>query len=178
MPAESPAMPMNYKKGSWLKILIVAVIAIIIILAGVYAIMRLTRANSDLSKSSATAIEAMDWKAVFLSNGEIYFGIIQRQHDNQLVLNNVWYITRQTATDPTKDVQPKLSLVKLGNEVYAPENSMTINMQNVLYVEKLQKTSNVIQLIKMYNTDNTNAINNQTLPNDQIPVNPSTSTLP
>jgi hypothetical protein len=143
----------NHKKASWLKISIVILIIVVVVLGGVYLILRLT--NGDLSnKTTTAAIDSMNWKAVFLTNGEIYFGTISRQTKDKLVLENIYYITKAAAAaDQAQNAQTNLSLVKLGNEIFGPEDKMTINMQNVLYVEKLQKNSRIIELIKTYNEE-------------------------
>jgi hypothetical protein len=148
----SPA-PKLYKKNSPTTIIIVAAAVLIIVFGGLFAILKLTKTDLFGTKGATAAIDNMDWKAVFLNNAEIYFGTIKKQTNNQLVLENIYYITK-TAAD--KSVQPNFSLVKLGNEIFGPEDRMYINMQNVLYVEDLQKNSQVIQAIKRYNEDKNN----------------------
>ncbi|MBU2575853.1 hypothetical protein KKF64_02080, partial [Patescibacteria group bacterium] len=53
---------------------------------------------------------------------------------------------QQQATDQ----QGELSLVKLGNELHGPTDSMFINRDHVLFVEDLKDDSNVVQAIDNY----------------------------
>ncbi|MEK9156132.1 MAG: hypothetical protein AAB360_02405 [Patescibacteria group bacterium] len=92
-------------------------------------------------------------QAVFLTNGQVYFGNILNA-DRQLVeLRNIYYFkTPETAdgTDPNKANENKnqLSLVKLGSELHGPEDVMYINRDQLLFFEDMRPDSKVNDAIK------------------------------
>jgi hypothetical protein len=99
---------------------------------------------------------SQDWQAVFLTNGQVYFGQVQKQNNAELVLKEIYYlqVTRplqQTAEgEQQANPQGELSLVKLGNELHGPTDSMVVNRDHVLFVEDLKDDSNVVQAIDNY----------------------------
>jgi len=97
-----------------------------------------------------------DWQAVFLTNGQVYFGQVKKQNKVELVLNEIYYlqVTRplqQTAEgEQQANSQGELSLVKLGNELHGPTDAMIVNRDHVLFVEDLKEDSKVVQAISSY----------------------------
>ncbi|MBI2050923.1 MAG: hypothetical protein HYT31_03885 [Parcubacteria group bacterium] len=97
-----------------------------------------------------------EWQAVFLTNGQVYFGQVKKQNRVELVLKEIYYlqVTRplqQTAEgEEQANPQGELSLVKLGNELHGPTDAMVINRDHVLFVEDLKEDSNVAQAIANY----------------------------
>jgi len=81
--------------------------------------------------------------AVFLTNGQVYFGFMSDQNEQYITLSNIFYIK---STDTSSDTN-KLTLVKLGSEVYGPEDSMKINRDHVLYLEKMKEHSKIADAI-------------------------------
>jgi hypothetical protein len=92
--------------------------------------------------------------AVFLVNGQVYFGHITNLNSSVLVLNNVYYL--RTNTNLSNELLKKnkdntdlhLSLIKLGKELHEPQDTMYINTAQVLYWEELQNDGKLIQAIK------------------------------
>lgn len=96
------------------------------------------------------------WQAVFLDNGQVYFGHVRNVTGQSVVLTDIYYL--QTAgpqlqpSGGTED-QPKLNLIKLGNEVHGPDDRMVITRGHVLLVENLRDDSKVVELIDRYRQD-------------------------
>lgn len=97
-----------------------------------------------------------DWQAVFLTNGQVYFGQVKKQNQAELVLNEIYYLQVTRPLQQTEEGQEQanpqgeLSLVKLGNELHGPTDAMVINRDHVLFVEDLKEDSNVAQAIANY----------------------------
>ena len=97
-----------------------------------------------------------DWQAVFLTNGQVYFGQVKKQNQAELVLHDIYYlqVTRplQQAGEGEQQANPQgeLSLVKLGNELHGPTDAMVVNRDHVLFVEDLKEDSNVVTAIANY----------------------------
>ncbi len=94
--------------------------------------------------------------AVFLTNGQVYFGHIQKIDSLAVSLIDVYYLRANTNLQetPTKadnqETNVELSLVKLGKELHGPKGSMTINRTSVLFWEELKDTGKVVQAINTY----------------------------
>lgn len=97
------------------------------------------------------------YQAVFLDNGQTYFGYLET--DAALLrgyvrLRDVYYLDfRQNPQDPSVNASD-LKLTKLGGEVHAPEDYMDINPQHILYVEDLRADSKIAQAISEYASKN------------------------
>jgi len=95
------------------------------------------------------------YQAVFLSNGQVYFGKVTDVNSQTLVLEDIYYLrvakNLQAGADiegqPTTD---SFSLIKLGNEIHGPEDKMSINLDHVLFVEDLKADSKVVEAINEY----------------------------
>lgn len=100
------------------------------------------------------AINKNEYQAVFLTNGQVYFGKLQTTNGDYLVLNKVYYLQVQQpvqdgTTTATTD-QSQAQLVKLGNELHGPEDRMQISSKQVLFWENLKKDGKVAQSIAKY----------------------------
>lgn len=101
--------------------------------------------------SEAERKEGDEWQAVFMTNGQTYFGHIGETTEQLLVLEDVHYIQTQTipATEEGGEPSQQLTLVKLGEqEFHAPENKMAINWDHILFIETLRPDSQVVQTIE------------------------------
>ena len=85
--------------------------------------------------------------AVFLTNGQAYFGNITKEDDHRLILKNIFYI--QKNPDATQ-VQNDVTLFKLGNELHGPEDMMEINKSQVMFLERLKSDGKVMKAIQNY----------------------------
>ena len=138
------------KKPFRLKPLIIAILAVVVV-AGLIVV------GSILFRqfSGGTAIDSNKYQAVFLSNGQVYFGKLQNSAGEYLRLTNVFYL--QTKTDPaTQNPQTtstngnNVELVKLGSEIHGPDDQMVINHSQVLFYENLKPDGRVSQSITNY----------------------------
>lgn len=92
------------------------------------------------------------YQAVFLDNGQVFFGKLKNTEGTYLRLENAYYTKKQDlpadATEEQKQaVDNNVSLVKVGNEVYGPENSLNIKSEQVLFWQNLKSDSKVSKAI-------------------------------
>ena len=128
----------------------VRVLITIVVLVVLFVTLSLTGVTKKFMPGTA-AKSGSDWQAVFLANGQVYFGQIKSQNDHQIVMDSIYYLqVDQSAQEQDKNAQPKLSLVKLGNELHGPKDEMSINYQNVLFVEDLKDDGKVVTAINDY----------------------------
>lgn len=150
--AQPPMMPR--KSGATGKIA-AAIIVIVVVLIGLFLVSKYTSWNIlNVNKENATAT---GWQAVFLTNGQVYFGKIAKENNDTIILKDIYYL--QVAQSPQPDPGGQtaqgnnLSLVKLGNELHGPKDAMKINMSQVLFTEELKSDSKVVDAIVRYKED-------------------------
>jgi hypothetical protein len=92
------------------------------------------------------------YSAVFLSNGQVYFGKMTKNNASEIVLSDVFYIqiNENGAQAQAQLAQTKFSLIKLGNELHGPTDELFINRSQVVFYEKLRDDSKVVESIKNY----------------------------
>ena len=95
--------------------------------------------------------ETNAYQAVFLSNGQVYFGKLSRERSQYPVLRDIYYLQ---VTQPPQLIQPdetspaNINIVKLGQELHGPEDEMRINRDTILFIEDLKPDSRVVQAIE------------------------------
>lgn len=105
------------------------------------------------------------YQAVFLTNGQVYFGKLSTDKD-WINLTDIYYLqvtqnlqqaatsdqgkNATPATDTPASNQPNIQLVKLGSELHGPEDAMHIEKDKVLFWENLKSDSKVISAIAQY----------------------------
>ena len=139
------------KSGVVGKLLIISLIVVSIAVTAFvgYAIMTRT----DEEKSVAAAVDTNSYQAVFLNDGkQVYFGHIDTVDGNWLVLKDVYYLQIQQAIQPKSTSKPKVTLIKLGNELHGPQDSMVISRDTVMFWENLKAKddSKVVEAIEQY----------------------------
>jgi hypothetical protein len=91
--------------------------------------------------------KADKWQAVFLSNGQVYFGHLSYER-RMYILRDIYYLQapqdlQSLPTTPTAS----LNLVKLGEELHGPEDAMYIDRDKVMFWENLKDSSRVVEAI-------------------------------
>lgn len=126
------------------------IVVVVVILAGVCWFVR---SRSDTS----TAINTGENQALFLTNGQVYFGKLQSFNSGYFKLTNIYYLqadpsstNKQNPQQTNSNQDANVQLVKLGSEIHAPEDSMVVSRDQVLFFENLKSTGKVSQSIKSY----------------------------
>jgi hypothetical protein len=109
----------------------------------------LTGCNKLSSSDQAIKINT-EYKAVFLDNGQAFFGQIEEMGPSFVVLKDIYYVQSQVLQEGDKK-EVKNTLIKRGNEWHAPD-LMYINRQHILVIEPVKPDSRVDQLIKAAKT--------------------------
>jgi hypothetical protein len=105
-------------------------------------------------ESQAKFVAKDKLQAVFLNNGQVYFGNIRAINPQYFVLGNIYYLQTQESAD--KNTAPNISLVKLGCELHEPFDQMMINRDQVTFWENLQDGGQVAEKIKEFKNQNPN----------------------
>jgi hypothetical protein len=115
---------------------------LLIILLGMLAVLAGCGRSSD--PSAADLKFPTEYQAVFLANGQAFFGKLESIQSGFLTFKDVFYVQRQV--DPQKK-EAKNVLLKRGSEWHGPE-AMRINLHQVVIIEPVAPNSRVAQLIK------------------------------
>lgn len=97
-----------------------------------------------------------EYSAVFLTNGQVYFGHLIHQDNQVFTLSDVFYLRANPKLQDTKSTEAvsqgnvDLSLIKLGNEIHGPQNTLYISREQVIFWEKLREDSKIVTAIKKY----------------------------
>lgn len=118
------------------------VVAAVVIAAGILAALNLA---GDKPASDR-------YQAVFLDNQQVFFGKLKNTNGDYLTLEKAYYTKAQ---DLPADATPEqkaatsnnVSLIKVGDEVYGPENTMRIKAEQVLFWQDLRADSKVAKAI-------------------------------
>ncbi|AKM82025.1 TPA: hypothetical protein DD449_02785 [Candidatus Berkelbacteria bacterium] len=92
-------------------------------------------------------------QAVFMSNGQVYFGYVANPKGQVVKLSDVYYLKTNDLT--SSDVNKKIVLVKMGNELHQPQNTMFVNRDQIIFFQNLTDSSKINDAISKF-------VNNQT----------------
>lgn len=161
--AEMAARPMGSAAGSrsggessWVKGLVTLIIVLVILGGGVYLVASYTGIGTGLIPG--TSYFQNTWQAVFLTNGQVYFGKVAKITPDSVFLRDIYYLQVVTQplqrsqdepapTEAEQQGQQRLTLIKLGNELHGPRDEMIINRNQVILMEDLKEDSRVVQAI-------------------------------
>lgn len=144
--------------GKWMRVLnSIVLIGVAILLVGIA--LAFTRSNDNEAKY----VDSSKYQAVFLNNGQVYFGNIDNLNGQYVRLTNVYYLT-QSGTSTSSNY----SLVKLGcQQIHDPLDEMVINRSQVTFWENLSSSGKVVTSINQFKKQNPNGpdcsqVSNQT----------------
>lgn len=159
-------------KMPWI-ILIVVVVAIVVL--GF-----LFRDKLFTNKAATNVVKSSGYEAVFLTNGQVYFGKLSDANKEYATLKDIFYLqviqqpglqsSGQTTTAEA-NTQSQISLVKLGNELHGPVDEMHISKSQILFYEDLKEDGQVAKAIKDYKA-NPQGTTQQQAPAAQTPTTP------
>ncbi|PIT89558.1 hypothetical protein COU23_03265 [Candidatus Kuenenbacteria bacterium CG10_big_fil_rev_8_21_14_0_10_36_11] len=156
------------KKSKAGKVILTLFLIAVVVLALLYVVSLKTNWNVlDLSKASIAPgtepIKASDWQAVFLTNGQVYFGKLDGTTDAYPTLEDIYYLQVQQApiqpaqaaggeeaVQSAETAKQQLILVKFGTELHRPMDKMYINKDHIMFFEDLSSASNVVTSIEDY----------------------------
>ena len=124
-------------------------IGVVLVLVALVAIgvgvSRLIKSQDSL----AAFVNHHEYQAVFLTNGQVYFGTFSAPGGDFYYLSNVYYLA--SGKNPQKGKAAGQTLVPLGSGIHAPEDQMAINRNDILFVENLKPSGQVSRAITRAN---------------------------
>lgn len=117
-------------------LIVLAVLALLVL-----SVARLLRPPDSL----AAAIAPNHYQAVFLTNGQVYFGSLSAPGGEFYYLRHVYYLTSQASLQSSGRVQ--VLLKPLGSSLHDPEDLMVINRTQISFVENLKPSGAVARYL-------------------------------
>jgi hypothetical protein len=121
-------------------------------------------------------------QAVFLTNGQVYFGSVKQINKEYISLTGIYYLNVNQQVQPDQKgtanstaAQNSISLVKLGCELHGPADQMVINRDQVTFWENLKSDGQVTQAIDKWKKDNPNGQKCQTSSTTNSTTNTTTT---
>lgn len=104
---------------------------------------------------SANQVDEDNYQAVFLSDGQIYFGKLTDVDKAWATLEDIYYlqVQNQDSVQEGASSAATITLVKLGNEIHGPQDKMVLNTDQVLFWENLEADGQVADAISRYQAD-------------------------
>lgn len=165
-PAVMPQEVQNSGGGSktpW--IILGAVVVLVVVLGVLFRGQLFGKSDNKMANGQpAPSSKPSGYQAVFLTNGQVYFGKMSSPDGIYATMTDIFYLQvvqppLQGQQDPNQpaaqqgDQQPQISLVKLGNELHGPVDEMHINRDHILFYEDLKTDGQVVQAINSYKSN-------------------------
>ena len=94
-------------------------------------------------------VDTDGYQVVYLASGQAYFGKLQNTTGEYLLLRRAY--TTQNQTGAEDNAQPQTSLIKLSEQVYGPQDSISLKSDQVVFWQNLKDDSKVAQAIRNAN---------------------------
>lgn len=166
--------------------IILAVVILLVIIGAVLFRDKLFP-SQDANVQTPPAQETLSgYQAVFLTNGQVYFGKLSDVSAVYATLVDIYYLqvtqpplqgSAQEGQQQQQQQQPQLSLVKLGQELHGPVDEMKLNREHILFYEDIKEDGRVMQAIREYQ-NNPPAATQPSGSTQQAPANQPQTTTP
>ncbi len=139
---------------------VLAIVVLVVIIGAILFRDKLfSNDEGSTNKTATTEMKSSGYQAVFLTNGQVYFGKLSDTAGTYATLRDIYYL--QVATDPLQGTpeqqqaqqaqqQQRLLLVKLGKELHGPVDEMKINRDQILFYEDIKEDGQVVKSIREY----------------------------
>jgi len=139
---------------NWLRVISVVLLFSLTILAVSMALLMYFGKSNE-----SDAVAKDNYQAVFLTNGQVYFGKVKALGPNYIDLRDIYYLNSQEQSAGgneanTNNSNNTFSLVKLGCELHGPSDQMVVNRDQVTFWENLTSDGKVVKAIDEWKKQN------------------------
>lgn len=159
--------------------LVASLLGLIVVILVVFGLLWLIRGNGGTNEASQ--INKSEYQAVFLSNGQVYFGKLNTLTRTYYKITDIYYLQVNQTVQPkqstsTSSQNQNVQLVKLGQELHGPEDAMQINTAQVVFWENLKPSGKVTQAIKQYQKSGSSSNSSSGQSNANVPATSGSTT--
>jgi len=91
------------------------------------------------------------FQAVFLSNGQLYFGKITEMTNEYIMMENPHFLQlAQEQAEIEEGVQPEMQLISIKDEFHKPKDFVLIEKSSVIFIEELRDASQIADAIQNF----------------------------
>jgi len=139
------------KRLSWFQLFNgVILVGVAVLVAGIAIV--LARSNVKTPTAESTFVQSSKYQAVFMNNGQVYFGKVVSLNSDYLRMKEVYYLTQSSDSNSSD-----YTLVKLGcQQIHDPYDEMVMNRTQVTFWENLNDDGRVVDSIKKFKQQNPN----------------------
>jgi hypothetical protein len=91
-------------------------------------------------------INSRGYQVVYLASGQAFFGKLQNTDGKYVVIKDAY--TTQDQTGAQDNAQSQTAIVKVSQQVYGPEDSLSIKSDQVVFWQNLRSDSKIVQAIE------------------------------
>jgi hypothetical protein len=154
------------------------ILSVLLLVALVILLIAMLTGMFSKKNSEASLIDKTRYQAVFLSNGQVYFGKIDQLNNEYLDLQDIYYlnVSNQSVQPTQQNSAQNVSLVKLGCELHSPQDTMVIYRTQVTFWENLKDEGQVATAIQEWKKQNPNGQKCSQTTTQQQPTTQTTPT--
>ncbi len=139
--------------------MLITILVLVIVLGGIGWFLSVKGLLPGMNSSTSGSSKPSQWQALFLSNGQVYFGRLSDENSQYATLEEIYYLQLAQSPQPEgqntpaaqqSQQQTQISLVKLGNELHGPVDKMKINRDHILFIEDMKSDAKVVEAIERY----------------------------
>ncbi|HEY1074393.1 MAG TPA: hypothetical protein VGE59_01690 [Patescibacteria group bacterium] len=119
------------------------------------------------TKKFAYARESKNRSAIMLTNGRTYIGYLSQRNNQYVTLDEAYYITPNSA--PDTEPKKKLTLTKVSDEAYGPEERIYINRDTIVSIAPMRNESKVTSAITKYEQEHQASPSPSITPAETVP---------
>ncbi len=129
--------------------LIVLVVVLVLLIVG----LMVAKSQGWLGSTFGVAPNPKLYQAVFLTNGQVYFGKLSSTGGDDMVLRDIYYLQvvqplqQKEPAEAQTNKEPALNLVKMGSEIHGPADTMVMPKNNVIFWEDIKADGTVAKAI-------------------------------
>jgi lipopolysaccharide export LptBFGC system permease protein LptF len=144
----------SFKKVAFIFVIILVLLAVSAALFKMYGGKTVSYGQTAGKANNAADASASNYYAVFLSDGQIYFGQITENNSSEMVISDAYHLQSNGQTYQSLNQNQNVpagasfSLIRVSDELHGPTNKIFINHNQILFYEQLRKDSKVVQLIQ------------------------------
>jgi len=162
---EKPAFKKNKSNhgSGWIIIVLIIIIIAAVVLFYLDSTGKVNLLSGKTNNEVAADFDSASWKAVFLTNGQVYFGHLKGVGLAYPELSDIYYLqvqkvpiqpaqaaNNQAGVQDAQQTQDQLIMVKFGTELHKPMDKMFINKDHIMFYEDLAADSAVVKAIEDY----------------------------
>jgi hypothetical protein len=136
--AEALVIPKRALRTIGLAILSVVALVLLIILG-------ITAYRAVAGNGLPSSVDTSTYQAVFLTNGQVYFGSLHTDGSDYYQLTHV-YLLQSGVASKGKTSPP--TLIKLTTEIHSPQDELVVDRRQVLYIENLARGGRAYKIVQ------------------------------